>query len=182
MLELALTSANPKAAILAELCLDRAFSRSGTKDLARKAGMTADEVVDMYRNKKWLEATLALHDKLPDILSGAAQDAAPRMAPCEECKGTTKDEKGNDCWVCGGWGEVRKSGDKDKLNFVGEAAGIIKRGGPAVQINNNQLNVSQSGSESFEALMRRATISAKRQIEEPKDVKEAEIISETKTE
>jgi hypothetical protein len=179
LLELALSSQNPKAAILAELCLDKAHGRSGTKALARKAGMSTAEIVDLYRNKKWLEATLELHDRLPDIIGGAAVDASPKMTPCEECKGKGKDHAGEDCWICGGWGEVRKPGDKDKLNFVGEAAGIIKRGGPAVQINNQQINNTVNNNESFEDLMRRATLSTKRQIEQPIEI---EVIGEKKTE
>lgn len=158
LLEAALTSVNPKAVILAELCADKAFSRSGTKDLARKAGMSADEVVDLYRNKKWLEATLALHEKLPDIIDGAADDAKPKLVPCDECRGSGKDEAGQDCWVCGGSKAVRKPGDKDKLSFVGEAVGMTGKKAPAVVLN-QQINQSVSGgNQSFADLMRKATV------------------------
>lgn len=172
LLEAALASANPKAATLAELCLDKAFSRSGTKDLAKKAGMTADEVVDLFRNKKWLEATLALHDKLPEIMGGAADDAKPRMVPCHECKATGHAENGDNCWQCGGWGEIRKAGDKDKLSFVGEAVGMTGKRTPAVVLNQQINNTSISQPQSFEDLVRKASIPNRPQLVEVKKVED----------
>lgn len=164
LLEAALASTHPKAPILAELCLDAAFKRSGTKDLAKKAGMGADDLVDLYRNKKWLEATLALHDKLPEVMAGAAEDAAPSEVPCDECHGSGADPKGPGgaaCWVCGGKGRIRKPGDKDKLQFVGEAVGMTGKKGPLIQ--NNIQNVVQGGAGvSFEEMMRRATVKVER--------------------
>lgn len=164
LLEAALASTNPKAVVLAELIADKAFSKHGTKELARKAGMGADEVVDLYRNKKWLEATLALHDRLPEIMSGAADDAKPKMTPCIECKASGKLEDGKQCWVCGGWGEIRKAGDNDKLKFVGEAVGMTGKKGPAVVLNQQINNTSVAQPTSFEDLVRKATISPTKQL------------------
>lgn len=174
LLEAALMSADPKAVQLAELLMDPALKNAGTKALAKRAGLSAPEIVDLYRNRMWLEATLSLYSKLPEIVDGAATDAAPSMQPCPECKTTKVSASGDICWVCGGSGEVRKSGDRDKLNFVGEAAGIIKKGGPAIQINNQQINTG-GGNESFEALLRRAQIPPPRKQVE---AQEAEVILE----
>lgn len=172
LLEAALASSNPKAAILAELCLDKAFSRSGTKDLARKADMGADEIVDLYRNKKWLEATLALHERLPEIMTGAADDAKPRMAPCPECKASGLTENGDNCWVCGGSREIRKAGDKDKLSFVGEAVGMTGKRGPAVVLNQQINNTSVNQPQSFDDLIRKASVQSKPRLIEAKKVEE----------
>lgn len=179
LLEAALASPNPKAAMLAELCLDKAFSTAGTKALAKKAGLEADEVVDLYRNQKWLEATMALHAQLPDIIHGAAYDARPQLVPCAECKGSgeLKTEEGDvrKCWVCKGWGEIRKSGDKDKIRFIGDATGITGKVAPAVQ-NNIQVNSGTGVSVSFEELVRKATIQTAKvkQIEATHDVSTTE--------
>ena len=175
LLQAAMASPNPKAAFLAELLLDKAFSRSGTKVLAKKADMGADEIVDLYRNKKWLEATLALHEQLPDIIHGAAADAKPKMVPCAECKGQQKTEDGKTCWICGGWGEVRRPGDKDKLKFIGDAVGLTGKVAPAVQ-NNIQVNAPGTNQTvSFDEMMRRATIQVTRQ---PRQIETAEVIED----
>ena len=160
LLEAALVSQNPKAPILAELCLDRAFSRSGTKDLARKAGMGAEEIVDLYRNKKWLEATLNLHEKLPEVIAGAVEDAAPSRVVCEECRGKLVDKDGNLCWLCKGKGDIRKPGDQKKLEFVGEAVGMTSKSGPMVQVN-TQIN-APGQTDTFESLMRKAVVKIER--------------------
>lgn len=180
LLEAALASTNPKAPLLAELCLDKAFKTAGTKALAKRAGLEADEVVDLYRNRKWLEATMALHDQLPDIISGAAQDAKPSMIPCTECKGKGKvkipdKEDLESCWVCGGWGEIRKSGDKDKLRFIGDATGITGKVAPAIQ-NNIQVNSGGMGI-SFEELVRKASV----QVNRPKQI-EVEVANDSDSE
>jgi hypothetical protein len=154
----AASSSNPKAAILAELLLDPAWRNAGTKALAKKAGLSMPEIVDLYRDKQWLETTLILHEKLPQIIDGATDDAKPRMVPCEECKGTSKDEKGADCWVCGGWGEIRRAGDKDKLAFVGEAVGMTGKRSPVVQVNTQINNQGPNQPQSFDELMRKATV------------------------
>lgn len=158
MAVVAAASSNPKAAILAELLLDPAFRNAGTKALAKKAGLSLPEIVDLYRDKQWLETTLILHEKLPQIIDGATDDAKPRMVPCEECKGSTKTEDGKECWVCGGWGSVRRAGDKDKLQFVGEAVGMTGKRGPIVQVNNQINNAGPSQPQSFDELMRKSTV------------------------
>lgn len=172
LLQAALVSADPKAATLAELLLDPKFKSAGTKALAKRAGLSAAEIVDIYRNRKWLEATLALHDNLPVIVEGAAKDAAPSEIPCDECKASGTSETGDHCWVCRGKGTVRKPGDRDKLRFIGEATGMVKGGGQTVNVNTQINTAVNSGGNSFEDLLRRATIQPKRQIE----AKEAEVV------
>ena len=163
LLKAAVASQNPKAAVLAELLLDPAFKNSGTKKLAQRAGLTMPEIVDLYRDKQWLETTLILHEKLPAIIDGATDDAKPKMVPCEECKASGKSETGDKCWVCGGWGEVRRPGDKDKLNFVGEAVGMTGKKGPFVQVN-TQVNANGPQlTHSFDDLVRKATITINKQ-------------------
>jgi hypothetical protein len=162
LLKAAMASDSAKATILAELLLDPAFKSAGTKALAKKAGLTMPEVVDLFRNFKWVEATIALHENLPDIMKGAAEDAKPKMAPCADCKGSGKIEAAV-CWVCGGSGRVRQAGDHNKLKFVGEATGFTGKQGPAIQ-NNIQVNAPSSMGVSFDDLMRKATV----QIQRPK--------------
>lgn len=172
-LDAALASVSPKAAILAELLLDPAQQRTGTKALAKKAGLTMPEIVDLYRDRKWLETTLILHSKLPTIVEGAADDASPKMIPCPDCKGTSKAENGDDCWVCIGTGQIRRAGDKDKLSFVGEATGMTGKRGPLIQTN-IQLNTLPQQENSFESLMRKATVNV--QAKQIEGVKDAEIV------
>ena len=173
LLEAALASANPKAAALVELCLDKAFAKSGTKALAKRAGMEADEIVDLYRNRKWLEATLALHEHLPDIIDGAADDAKPKMTPCPECKAKGVLDSGDVCWVCGGSRAIRRAGDKDKLKFIGDAVGLTGKVAPQNQ-NNIQINTPGAVAVSFEDLVRRASV----QVNRPKQIEAIEVVKD----
>lgn len=170
LLEASQLSSNPKAAILAELLLDPAFAKHGTKALARKAGFTAAEVVDLYRDKKLMESMLVIHDRLPSIVEGAASDAAPTMEPCAECKATGLVD-GKDCWVCGGLKAVRRAGDSKKLDFIGEVVGISGQKGPLVQTNIQVNNQSQTIATSFEDMVRRA-------VPKKQDLIEGEIVDE----
>src|SRR5207247_1366485 len=111
------------------------------------------EVVDLFRDRRWLEATLELHDRLPEVIEGAVTDAAPSFVPCDECKGQDSEH----CWQCRGAGQIRRPGDERKLAFVGEAVGMTSKRGPAVQIN-QQFNAGQVQANSFENLMRRAVV------------------------
>ena len=109
---------------------------------------------------------MALHEQLPDIIGGAADDAKPKMVPCTECrgKGHIKLPESNDlevCWVCNGDKEIRKSGDKDKLRFIGDATGITGKVAPTVQ-NNIQVNSGNGVGISFEDMVRRAQIQVNR--------------------
>lgn len=165
LLRAAIASAGPnggeKAAMLAELLLDPAFKQYGTKKLAQRAGLSLPEIVDLFRNKQWLESTIALHEKLPEIVGGAAEDAAPGEEPCAECKTKGKNEKGEDCWICGGHGYVRRPGDQKKLDFIGEAAGMTAKGGPVFQNNLQIVNNGGQVGRSFEDLVRKATVNVK---------------------
>lgn len=159
LLASALASSNPKAAELTAMLLDKAYRRHGTKILAQKAGLSASEVVDMFRDRKWLEAALTLHEQLPAIVADAAEDARASMVPCSECKAQPQTPP---CYVCKGKGEVRRPGDKDKLKFVGEATGMVKRDQPSMQTN---VQVNVSGGASFEDLMKRATLQTTKRVE-----------------
>jgi hypothetical protein len=161
-LSAALASTNPKAGALAEMLLDSAYAKHGTKALAKKAGLTVPEIVDMYRDRKWLESVIAVHEQLPDILRDAATDAKAALVPCSACRATGLDEKGAECFICRGIKLVRKPGDKDKLKFVGEAAGLVGKTGPAVEVNNQTVINQQSNSVSFEDLMRKAALQTSR--------------------
>lgn len=169
LLAAALASNNPKAKTLVELILDKAHKSTGTKKLAAKAGITAPEIVDMFRDKKWLEATLVLHEELPQIVRDTAQDAKASEVPCDDCKGP-------ECTRCRGTGKVRKPGDKDKLAFVGEAVGLIRNRQPLVQVNTQINNPQQGQPQAFDDLMRKATIVQARPQLPP--AKEAEVVQE----
>lgn len=162
LLKAAASSQNPKATILAELLLDPAFKSTGTKKLAQKAGLSMPEVVDLYRDLQWLKTTMILHERLPEIVEGATEDAKPQLRPCEECKGSGLAESGDKCWICRGSGEIRRPGDKDKLRFVGEAAGMVGKPGPAVQNNIQVVNQAPQLGNSFDDLVRKATITVNR--------------------
>lgn len=176
LLAAAVASKNPKARDLAALILDSAHRNWGTKALAKKAGLEAPEIVDMFRDRKWLEATLAIHEDLPDILRDAAIDAKASYVPCEACKGKgvdwEKGEGGQECYVCKGTRTVRKPGDKDKLKFVGEAAGMVGKVEPQTQVNVQVNNQTQTSTVSFEDLLRKATIPVvkRKELEPPIEV------------
>ena len=170
LLAAARASKNPKATMFMELMLDPAFRRHGTKDLAKKAGLTVPEIVDIYRDLRWMETTIALHERLPEIIEGAAQDATPSFVPCPECKGTKHAENGDACWYCRGAGEIRKSGDKDKLKFIGDAVGLTGKSEPMFQ-NNIQIN-NPAQSTSFEEMVRRASVQTRPMLVEAKSVRE----------
>lgn len=158
LLAAALASTNEKAKALVQLLLDKNYRNWGTKKLALRAGLSAPDVVDMFRDQKWLEATLALHEVLPEIVSDAAVDARATQIPCELCKTSKVDESGHPCYACGGTGYLRKPGDKDKLAFVGEATGLVGKKGPFVQVNTQINNQQPAMGTSFSELMRKATV------------------------
>lgn len=170
----ALASNNPKAKQLVEHLLDKNHRHTGTKRLAEKAGLSAPEIVDMFRDRQWLEATLVLHEELPAIIRDTAQDARAQLVPCPDCNGIGSTAEATKCLPCRGTGEIRKAGDKDKLAFVGEAVGMIRKREPLVQVNTQINNQGRAESQSFDDLMRRATIvQARPQLTE---AKEAEIV------
>lgn len=162
LLAAAMSSTNPKAADLIPLILDKAYRQWGTKALCRKVGLTTPEVVDMFRDRKWLEAMLTLHDELPNVVQDAVIDAKASFAPCPECKGVgidwNKGDGGAKCYYCEGKGRIRRPGDKDKLKFVSEAVGMTSKDGPQNQTN-LQINVQGAAvGVSFEDLMKKATL------------------------
>lgn len=160
LLSASMVSQNPKALQLAELLSDPAFAKCGTKDLARKAGLTAAEVVDIFRDERMMETILVLHDGLPEVVQGAMDDAKPKMEPCAECKGSGLAENGDTCWICRGKGEVRKPGDRDKLQFVGTASKLIEKGGQTINFGNQVVLNQTPISSSFEEMVRRATVNS----------------------
>lgn len=166
ILRAAMAGSGDKSATFTELLLDPAFRNHSVKDLARKAGLNQADLVDMFKNQKWLETMIVLHQRLPVIMDGAAEDASPSQRPCEECKASGKAESGDNCWVCGGSGYTRQSGDKDKLRFVGEAAGMVGKPQPGTQFN-QQIVINQGNqNQSFEEMVRKATVPVvKKQIE-----------------
>lgn len=175
-LALTMASSDPRARDLAEMLCDPAFSRWGTKALARKAGLSASEIVDMYRDAKKLEAILSLHEDLPEVLRDAVIDARAAKVPCPACKAKKVDENGEECYQCSGTGQIRKPGDKDKLNFVGKAAELIDNKVPLIQNNLQVNNNTMQGGNSFEDLMRKAVLVVpKKEIE---GVKEAEVVGD----
>jgi len=158
LLSAALASSSPKAAELVKILLDKNHENWGTKAMALKAGLTTEEVVVMFEDQKRLESRLALHEALPQVVADAAQDAKASEVPCEHCKTSKMDENGALCYVCGGKGYVRRPGDKEKLAFVGEAAGITGKKSPFVQVN-TQVNAGGGlAGVSFGDLMRKATV------------------------
>lgn len=165
LLAAALASTNVKAKDLVGLILDKSYRTFGTKALCKRAGLSAPEVVDMFRDRKWLEATLAIHEELPDIIRGAAEDAKPGELPCPECKGKggdwNKGDGGEACYVCGGKGKLRRPGDKDKLKFIGEAANLTGKQAPVFENNLQIVNNNPTNNISFEDLMRKAALNTK---------------------
>lgn len=148
-------SSNPKADDLLNLLADPAYSTWGVKKLAKKAGLKPAEIIDMFREQKWLQTTIAIHQELPEIIRDAVQDARASSVPCPDCLGMGLKKDGIKCKMCNE-GRVRKPGDNAKLAFVGEAAGITGKKGPLVQVN-QQFNQTGLGEESFNELMRRSS-------------------------
>lgn len=155
VLEAALGSQSDKAKMLTEMILDKAYSGWSVQAMAKRAGMSIAEFADLFRDTKWLETLVALHDELPEIARDAAIDARSARVMCPRCGGTKIFEK-SECNFCDVDGSVRKSGDKDARNWVGEAVGLVKKGGPAVQTN-IQVNNLPAQTTSFEELMKRAS-------------------------
>lgn len=168
----ALASQNPKAVILADLLGDRSYAHHTVDTLAKKSGLNRADVVAIFQERQSLLTTISIYESLPEIVADAATDAKASYLPCEECKGVVQTPP---CYACGGSGKVRKPGDKEKLAFIGEAAGIVGKKGPLVQVN-TQINNSSGAGKSFEELMRAASVN-----ETPRKaidgVKEAEIVS-----
>lgn len=147
-------SANPKCEILLSLLADPVYSRWGIKRLAAKVGLRPSELLDLFRDRKWIETTLAIHEELPEVVRDAVKDARASTIPCSDCQGTGRKKDETPCKMCDN-GRVRKPGDNAKLAFIGEAAGITGKKGPMFQFN-QQINNPTTPEASFEDLMRRS--------------------------
>jgi hypothetical protein len=155
------SSDNPKVAKLLDLIDDPRFRSYGIKALSKRVGMTLPELINLFRNKHFMEMFIEFFDGAPEIARDTVIDAKARIDICPACQGfktlTRKDET-IICPKCNGRGVIRVGGDKEARRDVLKAIGVHQ---DSAQVVVNNTNVNVEGIEDFEDLMKSAKPPAK---------------------
>jgi len=128
--------------------------------LAHRAGLTAPELITLFRKHQIDLGAIRVARHIPDIMEDTAVDARSETVECWVCDGDGKITKGKGkarftvvCAECQGKGEVRVRGDIENRKLIWESTGLINRRGPLATTN---INFGGAPIESFEALVGKA--------------------------
>lgn len=160
----------PAGRMLAYLQSEKTVTHSFTT-MARNAGLTLAEIVDLVRNYEITMGMLRAARHVPDVLEDIAEDSRTRLVICPSCGGAKEAyDVGDDetreiiesdpelaaiigkatCTTCNGVGYLRQLGSTEARKLLLETVGLLKRGGPAivsVQKNTQINNYGPGGSE-----------------------------------
>lgn len=118
--------------------------------LARKFGITPNELATIWRNHNLMKATMTIIEGLPRTAAAIVEDAQSVFQACPRCQGFKYVEvplglqeivghKYTSCSSCSGTGTVRRPGSDTDRNRMWQAAGWNGRA-TEVQVNVNQAN------------------------------------------
>jgi len=115
--------------------------------LAADAGVTADEVLTLFRKGAVAEAhaiaTGQIAAGLPAVTRAILDGAVERERPCLCLRNGTADPK---CSKCRGTGKWLQPADKDRQQMVWEATGLLKKGGGVTVNTQTNVGVAIQGS------------------------------------
>jgi hypothetical protein len=139
-----------RASMLVDMMCDPYYQKQTLASLAKKCGLTLNEVRDLFRKANLDQALMKMYKHVPEILEDTAIDAKSSTKTCWKCNGGRVNAEGDDCLECNGSGQVRVVGDKDARGYVFDIAGLSRKGGPLIA---QQFNVSGGSMESLETLI-----------------------------
>lgn len=130
-----------KRDVLFRLLMDPSRAGDSLAKLCRDAGVSATEVLAMYRDavasQAMIRAQVTLAEKLDGVVRDVAEKAADHTKPCRCRRLSKNDNPDPNCDLCGGRGEVYKEGSLKHAEAVFKATGLHKEGG-GVNVNVQQ--------------------------------------------
>lgn len=137
--------------------------------LLAQGGITAGEVLDAYKagelNRGQAGAAKFIGEGLPGVVADTFKRAAPYVAVCYQCQGTTQitpepseadpNPEPVDCPLCAGKGELLYQGDLEHKKLALEIGKLLSKGGGVQVAVNQQVGVGGAAvGGSLEALQR----------------------------
>lgn len=144
-----------KRDVLYRLLMDPERAGDSLAKLCSDAGVSATEVLAMYRDavtaQALVRAQTTLAEKLDGVVRDVAEKAADHIKPCSCVQLSASNVADPHCENCGGRGEVWREGSLKHAEVVLKATEVLKTGG-GVKVNVNQavgLNVGGGLLDSF---------------------------------
>ena len=142
---LATSARDTKQDILFRLLNDPSRSGDSLIKLCKDSGVTAHEVMSMFRDavlaKGMVAAQMSMAEKLGLIAQDVAEKAHDHTKPCGCTLVGNPDTANPQCDLCRGTGEIYKEGSLDHAKAVFDATGLTQKGG-GVNVNVQQNNVN----------------------------------------
>lgn len=148
---LELVTLDKKQQHLLNLLTDPRRERDSINRIAKEAGLTPLQVMDIFRSaafaKAHATAMVKMADSLPAVVDDITSKSVDAKIECPMCQGD-KELAGNvKCPQCNGKGTVMRYSDLDRQKIVLESTGVVKRGQGGVNVNvNQQVGVINPGS------------------------------------
>ncbi len=146
---LGLATLDKKQRHFLDLLTDPKRKRDTISTIARDSGLTALQVLDLFRTASFARAQAIamgrMADSIPDVINDLTAKSVDAKVECPTCFGA-KQLSNMDCPECLGKGQIFRPSDIDRQKIVFEAVGITKKNtGVNVQVN-NQVNTISPGS------------------------------------
>lgn len=148
---LGLATLDKKQQHFLDLLTDPKRSRDNISTIARDSGLTALQVLDLFRSASFARAQAIamgrMADSIPAVVDDIASKAVDAKIECPTCFGAKKLEGDLTCPQCLGKGQVMRHSDIDRQKIILESTGVVKKGGAGVNVQvNNQVGVVSPGS------------------------------------
>lgn len=146
---LGLATLDKKQQHFLDLLTDPKRAKHSISTIAYDAGLTALQVLDLFRNASFARAQAIAMGKMADSIPAVVEDLTAKSVDakveCPTCFGAKEVAAGVQCPQCFGKGEVMRFSDIDRQKIVLEATGVTKKNtGVNVQVN-NQVNTVTPG-------------------------------------
>ena len=145
---LSLATLDKKQQFFLDLLCDPKRGKDNISTIARDAGLTPLQILDLFRSSAFASAhaiaSAHLSTALPEIVQDIAAKSVDATVACPTCLGSGY-LSGATCLNCDGRGQVFRASDLDRQKLVLEATGVVKKGpGVNVQVN-QQVGIMQPG-------------------------------------
>jgi len=132
-----------------ELLTDPARERDSISAVARDAGLTVVQAVEVLRSAAHARSTalglVRLATAVPAVADDLAAKSVDAKIECPQCFGAGYVTDGVTCAACNGKGLIFRGSDLDRQKIVLESTGILKKG-PGMNVNvNQQVGIMQPG-------------------------------------
>lgn len=116
------------------------------KDICRAAGITVGALMEAYKRGQYaqmqVQVVRAIAEKTPAIVADVLTRSTPHYLDCQVCGGSGSvtdlgkpDDPPKPCTVCRATGQVLEQPSLDRQKISLEMAGVLRKGGPQVVIN-----------------------------------------------